>query len=458
MFAEINKIIEDGNILLAMDSWNDQYQCFNPNNWPKDWIIDGRLTIPTLIGRDWFALKPGDGAKSDLEIMQTRQPDPGIIHLFQKPGFWHKHIHNIPQGQKYIYTIQINRPGEILQDKATANYRYVSDRVKNDVRNGIAKIVLLMPYEGDFGFDTLDTIHQWSIAVGFKKEHVYFINANILSETYCQAKQLNFTPVVLSKIFVPMFPKYRMTQLNEPLQNLYFEECRYEPKTSTRELFLCYNRRPRWHRTLFLAEVVKNKLFHRGLISFRPDMLDFGTRSLADLLQHNYPELAEYGRMLDHIGPLELDMDLEANNPAVDVQPEHYNQTFLSVVPETCYGNQQLFFSEKIWKTVRVGHPFMLISSPGMLAKFREFGFKTFDQWWDESYDQEPDIHQRIKKIVKELKTLSKLSTPQLKHLREGMKSTVEYNQSLINNMAIQGLNPMDLVGDAVKEIWESIR
>jgi hypothetical protein len=458
MFADIKKILDDGNVLLAMDSWNGHYQCFNPNNWPQDWMINDRRTIPTLLGRDWFDLKPGDVSKTDLEIMQSRQPNPAMTHLYQKGGFWHKLITNIPPGQQYLYPIQINRPGEILNDRATAGYRYVSDRVKQDVRQGIARIVLMMPYEGDFDFATLDAIHEWSVAAGFEKEHVYFINANILSEAYCQQRHLKFTPVVLPTIFVPMFPKYRTTPLNEAVQNFYFEECRYQPNTSTRELFLCYNRRPRWHRTLFLAEVVKNKLFHRGLISFRPDMLDLGTESLADLLAQGYPGLVEYGRILDHIGPMELDMDLEANNPAVDVQPDHYQQTFLSVVPETCWGEQQLFFSEKIWKTVRIGHPFMLISSPGMLAKFKEFGFKTFDQWWDESYDQEPDLHRRIKKIVKELKKLSQLSTQELKHLRQGMKSIVEHNQALINSMAMQAPEAMDIVGNAVNEIWEGIK
>jgi hypothetical protein len=92
-----------------------------------------------------------------------------------------------------------------------------------------------------------------------------------------------------------------------------------------------------------------------------------------------------------------------------------------------------------------------------MLAQLQSFGFKTFDQWWDESYDQEQDLHQRIKKVVKELERLSKLNVNQLKHLRTGMKSTVEHNQQLINQMAQELGDPWDVVGSAVRNIWDAL-
>ena len=35
-------------------------------------------------------------------------------------------------------------------------------------------------------------------------------------------------------------------------------------------------------------------------------------------------------------------------------------------------------------------------------------GFKTFDKWWDESYDEEIDLELRIQKIVKILEEIAK--------------------------------------------------
>jgi len=454
MFADIKKIMEDGNVLLGMDNWNGYYNCFNPNNWPQDWKINGQPSIPTLLGRDWFELQAGDSQLTDLEVMRQRKHNSDFTQLYGKGGFWHKLVANIPPGQRYLFPIQINRPGDILNNDPSAGYKFVSQRVINDVKNNIARILLLMPYEGDFSFETLDKIHQWSEQVGFEQHQVFFVNANMLSEDYCLQHNLKFTPVVLPTVFVTIFPKFRTTPMGEANKNFYFGECEYQPKTITKDLYLCYNRRPRWHRTLFLAEAIKHKLFHRGLISFRPDLLG-SSSSLENELAN--VGLGSYGRILDHIGPLEIDMDLEANNPAVDVQPSHYQQTFLSVIPETCHGCEQMFFSEKIWKTLRIGHPFMLVSSPGMLAQLQSFGFKTFDQWWDESYDQEQDLHQRIKKVVKELERLSKLNVNQLKHLRTGMKSTVEHNQQLINQMAQELGDPWDVVGSAVRNIWDAL-
>lgn len=450
MLADVKKILSENNIILAMDSWNQHYNCYNPNNWPSNWQINGQLTIPTYYGRDWFDLKPGDVNLTDREIMQTRQHSLTIDHLYKKGGFWHLLVNNIPHGTKYIYPIQINRPGAITEDLDTAGYRYVSERVIQDVKKNLARIVLLMPYEGDFDTKTLDTIDHWSQQAGLEREHVYFVNANQLSEQYVTEKALRFTVVPVPTIFIPMFPKYRHTKLGETNQNIYTEAQPFQPKTTTRNLYLCYNRRPRYHRSLMLVELLKNHLWHRGMISFRPDLLPVGT--MENIFAHD-SSLREYARMLDYISPVELDMDLEANNPAVDVQPEHYAQTFLSLVPETCWESDRLFFSEKIWKTLRIGHPFILLGNPGSLAKLKEMGFKTFDQWWDESYDTEPQLPRRVQKIIKILKKLNQLSPAELGHLRQGMRSTVEHNQQLINELGSKMQDPQDQIAEAVSYI-----
>jgi hypothetical protein len=77
----------------------------------------------------------------------------------------------------------------------------------------------------------------------------------------------------------------------------------------------------------------------------------------------------------------------------------------------------------------------MLLGNPGSLARLKDMGFKTFDQWWDESYDSEQNLHNRVRKIIRELKKLNQLTVAELQHLRTGMRSTIEHNQQLINEM-----------------------
>ena len=89
-----------------------------------------------------------------------------------------------------------------------------------------------------------------------------------------------------------------------------------------------------------------------------------------------------------------------------------------------------------------------------MLKELHKLGFKSFSNWWDESYDDEINLEKRIKKISKELVKLSQVSILELKDIRRDLKDTVEFNQNLINSFGLE--NPMDKIATVVKEINDS--
>lgn len=80
-------------------------------------------------------------------------------------------------------------------------------------------------------------------------------------------------------------------------------------------------------------------------------------------------------------------------------RPEWYDPTDFSVVAETAVQGQP-FLSEKTFKPLAFWHPFMIVSSPGHLAYLQSLGFETFDNMFDQSYDSESDLDQRIKIIA----------------------------------------------------------
>jgi hypothetical protein len=65
--------------------------------------------------------------------------------------------------------------------------------------------------------------------------------------------------------------------------------------------------------------------------------------------------------------------------------PSHYYQSDISVVSETT--QNEFFPTEKIYKTLMLGHPFVLFGGQHSLAKLRRLGFHTFESVFDESYD-----------------------------------------------------------------------
>ena len=99
-----------------------------------------------------------------------------------------------------------------------------------------------------------------------------------------------------------------------------------------------------------------------------------------------------------------------------------------SVVSETIFYHDKLHLTEKIFKPIVACRHFILVGAPGNLAYLKRYGFKTFDRWIDESYDniQDPDL--RIGKITDELRRLCNLSMDDLRCMEREMKEVLEHN------------------------------
>lgn len=83
-----------------------------------------------------------------------------------------------------------------------------------------------------------------------------------------------------------------------------------------------------------------------------------------------------------------------------DIYEKTYNDTKYSLVSETNDTNDEVFMTEKIWKPIIAQHVFVVHGNYLYLQKLREMGFKTFNNYFDETYDLEKDKDERINKIA----------------------------------------------------------
>ena len=91
-----------------------------------------------------------------------------------------------------------------------------------------------------------------------------------------------------------------------------------------------------------------------------------------------------------------------------DIYELPYIDTVCSIVSETNDNDYEVFMTEKIWKPIIAQHVFVVHGNHLYLQRLREMGFKTFGNYFDESYDLEQDPNKRIDKIgtlIKELKS-----------------------------------------------------
>lgn len=125
-------------------------------------------------------------------------------------------------------------------------------------------------------------------------------------------------------------------------------------------------------------------------------------------------------------------------NKQVNSLEKYYRDIFVDIVTESRYSQPTGNFSEKVLQAIQYQKPFILVAPPYTLEYLKSYGFKSFDQYWDESYDTELDHGERLAKIlyiidnilakpIEELREMYKEMIPIVKHNLETFK-TVKWN------------------------------
>lgn len=79
-----------------------------------------------------------------------------------------------------------------------------------------------------------------------------------------------------------------------------------------------------------------------------------------------------------------------------------YNDTAFSVVVESQMfpSPGAIFITEKTFKPMQLMHPFMIVGCAKTLDLLRRNGFETFENWFDESYDNISDSQKRLETVM----------------------------------------------------------
>ena len=96
--------------------------------------------------------------------------------------------------------------------------------------------------------------------------------------------------------------------------------------------------------------------------------------------------------------------------------PKIWGKYFIEIIVETDYYNRT-DLSEKTWKCLASGKPFILMGGSGALQYLRDRGYQTFSPWIDEEYDKERDVWKRLDMIKKEIDRLINLDKSILENI-----------------------------------------
>ena len=145
-------------------------------------------------------------------------------------------------------------------------------------------------------------------------------------------------------------------------------------------------------------------------------------------------ESLEFRNNIDHLpstGTVKFDLFNNTWGDAV-TDGTAYRDTYFSLVTETVFNYPYSFRTEKIWKPVAVGHPWIAVANCGFYRDIRNLGFQTFNHVIDESFDQIDNSQDRIERIAQ---VVEDLCQQDLASFYKECYNVCKYNQQLYTEM-----------------------
>lgn len=112
-----------------------------------------------------------------------------------------------------------------------------------------------------------------------------------------------------------------------------------------------------------------------------------------------------------------------------------YKECFCAIINETRFAQPFANFSEKTIIAIDARLPFIIVAPPRTLEYLKTFGFKTFSQWWDESYDFEENHENRLIKILELIDFINNKSINELESIYKEMSMVLEHNINVMKTV-----------------------
>jgi len=117
----------------------------------------------------------------------------------------------------------------------------------------------------------------------------------------------------------------------------------------------------------------------------------------------------------------------------------YYKNIFVDIVCETVIDDNAFFITEKTWRCIIAKKPFILMSSLNSLQNLKNLGFKTFNELWDEGYDE----YSHRDRVIKILELIDQIVTWDSKEYMKKLHSItdiLEHNYCVFQNLSYSKL------------------
>jgi hypothetical protein len=372
--------------------------------------------------------------------------------LFQKP-----HFHSRIVDSRIVPTYKLPREC-FLYELNWANFHYrdklhnfhgadglfdnnqITNEVLHRIRNKTAYFLVTLLYEGYMDDEFLNHLSDYFTSKGLPLTQIIYMtncyNGKEVYEDYCKRNHK------LPEMQMEYFPVFRIDKCDIQLAIKESTISKYKPGPR-KKTFLCFNRRYNDHRLLLYLAMVQRGLIDQCYYSMDKTQPE-ATRTFVENCKYLISRFPDMGLSstdvlaADKLLPLILDNPNFSQYPmenSVDPVKHLYDNSLVNIVTETYFFNNIIHITEKTYKPIAFMQPFIMVAAPSSLKHIQDMGFKTFSEFWDESYDLETDHKIRFEKIMSVVKFIARWTEEQRIEFTHKIKDIVEYNVKHLNTM-----------------------
>jgi hypothetical protein len=205
--------------------------------------------------------------------------------------------------------------------------------------------------------------------------------------------------------------------------------------------FTVLSRTHKWWRATVMTDLLRNNLLKKSYWSYSTE------HSVVESIDNNPIEIDTLNVRKDIIQflagtPYRCDkLTSDQHNDHHMIQADHYLNSYCSIILETHFdadGSNGAFLTEKTFRAIKHGHPFVIVGCPGSLAVLRNLGYRTFDHAIDNSYDT---VINNTQRWIQCRNTILQIQQQDMHNWFESCRSDIEHNQQLFLASKYERLN-----------------
>ena len=379
------------------------------------------------------------------------------------------------EGKKFIYPV---KPSPTLLNfcgisnegnngsKVAGDYfwKFISKKALTEIENKRGVILIDYSMEPFISLDYHKLLHKSLEESKIDPNSIYIavnsFNAKQLYEEWFNKEERRYK--IINTPFCLEHSSYYYSQSLDRRENKVITLDKF---LSTKDLvrdnyFLMKIKAPKEHRLKTLILLADDYLIEKGDWSFsgqqnfsKTDEYKNAVRNLSLKNRVQVEELLDKGQY-----NLKSEESVAFNNinAWTDENYTHHLNSYFDICFESFFYSESeaISLTEKIFKPIINFQPFIYVATKGSLQILRDLGFKTFEPFVDESYDQEPNNDKRLFMAYEQIKKLCLLPKKELHDLYWRMEEILIHNHQHLLNVH---KNKM-ITETALEELYEAIK